>query len=108
MRLRVQVLHFLLETGAPGLQICPVALAILLTASSAMAQLADYRAKANFLVAFPNFVEWPAGAFASDNAPLAICVFGDFSFGTSLAEAGRAASVHSRRIEVRWTHKDQD
>lgn len=85
-----------------------MALAILLTASAAMAQLPDYRAKANFLVAFPNFVEWPASAFASDTAPLAICVFGDFSFGTALAEAGRAAAIQGRRIEVRWARKEQD
>lgn len=108
MRLRIPVLRFLLETSVPGLRICSITLAILLTGSSAMTQLVDYRAKANFLVAFPNFVEWPAGAFSSDNAPLAICVFGDFSFGTSLAEAGRAASVQGRRVEVRWTRKEQD
>jgi hypothetical protein len=68
----------------------------------------EYRAKANFLGAFPNFIEWPDEAFSSEKAPLLICVVGDFSFGTSLAELTRGASIRGRRIEVRWAHKEQE
>ncbi len=68
----------------------------------------EYRAKANFLAAFPNFIEWPPDAFASEQAPLLICVFGDFSFGTSLAEMTRGASIRGRRVEVRWARKEQE
>ena len=69
---------------------------------------AEYRNKATFLAAFPSFVDWPDTAFSSVQAPFLICVRGDFSFGTSLAELARGASPHGRRIEVRWVHKDQE
>jgi hypothetical protein len=68
----------------------------------------EYRAKATFLAAFPNFVEWPSDAFPSQQAPLLLCVFGDFSFGTSLAERTRGTLIHGRRVEVRWARKEQD
>jgi YfiR/HmsC-like len=69
---------------------------------------AEYRSKAIFLAAFPIFVEWPDTAFSSAQSPFLICVRGDFSFGTSLAELTRGASPHGRRVEVRWVHKDQE
>ena len=68
----------------------------------------EYRAKATFLAAFPNFVEWPSEAFPSQQAPLLLCVFGDFSFGTSLAERTRGTLIRGRRVEVRWARKEQD
>ena len=68
----------------------------------------EYRSKATFLATFPNFVEWPQGAFPSPDSPFLICVRGDFSFGTSLAEMARGASSHGRRTEVRWVHKDEE
>lgn len=74
----------------------------------AVAQSPEYRAKASFLAAFPNFVEWPEGTFSSEKAPVLLCIFGDFSFGTSLAELTRASSIHGRSVEVRWMHKEQE
>lgn len=69
---------------------------------------AEYRSKANFLATFPSFIDWPESSFASVQSPLLICVRGDFSFGTSLAELARGALPHGRRIEVRWVRKDQE
>ncbi len=68
----------------------------------------EYQAKASFLAAFPKFVEWPPDAFSAEQSPLLLCVFGDFSFGTSLAEATRGSSIRGRRVEVRWARKEQD
>jgi YfiR/HmsC-like len=68
----------------------------------------EYRAKATYLANFPSFVEWPQEALPSDNAPFLICVFGAFSFGTSLATITRGTMVHDRRIEVRWIRKRQE
>jgi YfiR/HmsC-like len=68
----------------------------------------EYRSKASFLANFVNFVDWPSDTFSDPSAPLLICVRGDFSFGTTLAELARGASRHSRRVEVRWVRKDQD
>jgi hypothetical protein len=68
----------------------------------------EYRSKAHFLATVPSFIDWPHSAFSSPQAPFLICVRGDFSFGTSLAELARTASPHGRRIDVKWVHKDQD
>ena len=76
--------------------------------SKAQSNSAEYRKKANFLTTFPSFIDWPDAAFSSIRAPLTVCVRGDFSFGTSLAEMARAEAPHSRHIEVRWVHRDQD
>lgn len=67
----------------------------------------EYRSKANFLTTFPSFIEWPETTFASPQAPFLICVRGDFSFGTTLAEQARSAQPHGRHVDVRWVHNDQ-
>jgi hypothetical protein len=67
----------------------------------------EYRAKATFLANFRNFVEWPLEAFRSDQAPLVVCVVGDFSFGASFADI-TARSLHGRRVEVRWERKEKE
>ena len=68
--------------------------------------IAEYRSKAHFLATFPSFVDWPDAVFSSEQSPFVLCVRGDFSFGTSLAELARNSSPHGRRVEVRWVHKD--
>jgi hypothetical protein len=68
----------------------------------------EYRAKANYLANFPSFVEWPPEALPSVKASFLVCVFGEFSFGTSLAEITRGTAVQGRRIEVRWVGKPQE
>jgi hypothetical protein len=85
--------------------------AVLVLSSSSSAQsekLNEYRAKANFLAAFPNFIEWPTDAFSSEKAPFLICVFGDYSFGASLAQITRGVIIRGRRIEIRWIRKEGD
>ncbi len=69
---------------------------------------AEYRAKANYLANFPSFVEWPAEVWSQGKASFLVCVFGEFSFGTSLAEISRGATAHDRRIEIRWVRKPQE
>jgi len=65
----------------------------------------EYHAKAHFLSKFPIFVEWPENARPTGQAPFLICVFGDFSFGTSLAEKTRGTAIHEKRIEIRWIRR---
>jgi hypothetical protein len=69
---------------------------------------AEYHAKANFLSKFPFFVEWPEHALPAEHAPFLICVYGDFPFGTSLAEKTRGTAIHERRVEIRWVRKEQE
>jgi hypothetical protein len=80
----------------------------LLPAPLARAQTDEYREKANFLTAFPKFIDWPTTAFQSDNAPLVLCVFGEFKFGTSLAEITRGVLIRGRRTEIRWPRKEEE
>jgi hypothetical protein len=68
----------------------------------------EYEAKARFLAIAPEFVEWPTSAFKTPAAPLEICVYGRFLFGTSLAEITRNATVHGHRVEVKRIRKEQD
>jgi hypothetical protein len=65
----------------------------------------EYRTKANYLANFPSFVEWPPESMPSEEAPFLVCVFGEFSFGTSLAEIARGTTVQKRHLEVRWIRK---
>src|ERR1035438_8916413 len=69
---------------------------------------AEYQIKANFLSQFPNFIEWPETAFPSPQALFAVCVIGDFSFGTALAEATQHEAFHNRKISVRRVRKIAD
>lgn len=68
---------------------------------------AEYRSKANFLVRFLDFVEWPETSFPSSQAPFVVCVRGDFLFGTSLAEIARGSSPQGKRVDVLWLRDDQ-
>ena len=72
------------------------------------AKTTEYRAKATFLANVKNFVEWPGAAFPSEQAPLLICVVGDFSFGPWLAEITGSVSLHGRRVEARWLRKEKE
>jgi hypothetical protein len=68
----------------------------------------EYRAKANYLANFPSFVEWPPEALPPGKAPFLFCVFGEFPFGTSLAEITRGTTIHDRHLEIRWIRKPQE
>jgi hypothetical protein len=68
----------------------------------------EYRIKANFLAMVPSFIDWPEDAFPSAQAPILVCVLGEFSFGINLARAVQSVTPHGRRIEVQPKHKDQE
>jgi hypothetical protein len=61
----------------------------------------EYAVKAAFLLNFARFVEWPATAFSSPNAPLEICIFGHDPFGRMLDDVVRGEVVQDRSIVVR-------
>ncbi len=68
----------------------------------------EYVWKANFLARSANFVDW------LDDSPLQAadafrwCVFGNFSFGTTLAELTRDIVKDGKKSEVKWIHKEAD
>ena len=83
---------------APGVLL---ALLVAALAFQARAQTLEASVKANYLVRFAAFVQWPDQAFAGPDAPLVICVVGRTGFGPALAEAAAGQSAHGRPIRVR-------
>ena len=81
--------------------------ACLLGAATTLATAADpsmeYRLKAAFLLNFPNFVEWPATAFASPNDPVVLGIFGKDPFEGALEEMAGPKVINGRSVTVRVT-----
>ncbi len=61
----------------------------------------EYSVKANYLVRFAAFVEWPVGAFAGSQTPVTICVIGRDPFGQTLDRAAAAQTAHGRGLSIR-------
>jgi hypothetical protein len=76
---------------------------IWMSSSPAFAQPAshEYQVKAVFLFNFAQFVEWPAGAFSSPDAPLVIGIVGDDPFGPFLAEVIRDEKPGGHPLQIR-------
>ncbi len=77
------------------------AMATLAHAGAGHAQTLEYAVKANYLVRFAVFVEWPSRAFASPEAPVVICVTGRDPFGAALTDAAGAHTAGGRPIVPR-------
>lgn len=60
----------------------------------------EYAVKAAYLYNFAKFVEWPASAFESADAPLSICIAGNNPFGGAL-DSLSGKMVESRPVAVR-------
>jgi hypothetical protein len=61
----------------------------------------EYQVKAVFLFHFSRFVEWPATAFASPEAPFVLGVYGHDPFGADLDELVEGETVNGRPLVVR-------
>jgi hypothetical protein len=61
----------------------------------------EYAVKANYLVRFAAFVDWPVSAFSTGTSPVVVCVVGRDPFGPTLEQAVTGQVAHSRRIVVR-------
>lgn len=57
--------------------------------------------KAAFLYNFAKFVEWPAGTFATERAPIVIGVLGDDPLGAALEQAVQGKTVNGRALVVK-------
>ena len=68
----------------------------------------EYEWKANFLAKSVNFVDWPDDPAAPAANTFRWCVFGTYSFGTSLAELTRNITVNGKRSEVKWIRKEAE
>jgi hypothetical protein len=86
----------------PALAAAALALALaaaLAAPAAAQPPLAgEYAVKAAFLFQLTNFVEWPADAFASRQAPFRICVVGHDPFEGALAAIVAGETAAGRRL----------
>lgn len=76
-----------------------IALAFALCAPLAHAE-SEYDVKAAYLFKFTKFVEWPATAFSTPDAPFVIGIVGRDPFG-GLAQILEGKTINDRRLEVR-------
>ncbi len=68
--------------------------------SAGAGEFDEYAVKAAYLYNFAKFVEWPADAFVSPTAPLAICIVGENLFGGAL-ESLSGKLVERRPVEIK-------
>lgn len=68
----------------------------------------EYLWKANFLAKSASFVEWQSDSPLRTANSFRWCVYGNFSFGTALAEVTRDLVVDGKRAEVKWVHKEAE
>jgi len=64
--------------------------------------------KANFLAKSAAFIEWPVDSPMHNANSFRWCVYGTFSFGTTLAELTRDLTFEGKRSEVKWIRKDTE
>lgn len=62
----------------------------------------EYQVKAAYLLNFTRYVEWPAQAFTSPNAPIDICVLGADPFGGALEQAVAGRVTRGRPLIVQY------
>ena len=67
----------------------------------------EYELKAAFLYNFAKFVEWPAGTFPDETAPIVVGVVGDDPFNGSLDSVG-GKSANGRQVAIRRLSASQD
>jgi hypothetical protein len=75
--------------------------AILLATTASAAGPDEYQVKAVFLFNFTRFVEWPASAFTTQQAPFVICVLGHDPFRGRLQETVSGEALDGHPFEVR-------
>jgi len=71
-------------------------------------KLLEYQAKAGILYKFADYVEWPAQAFASSNAPITIGILGDDPFGPFLDDLVKQVTVNHRSLVIRRSRELDD
>ena len=77
-----------------------LALALLRPVPVAAQSDLEFAVKANYLVRFAAFVDWPPTAFGQPGAPILICVAGRDPFGTALTRAASRQTAHGRPLRV--------
>jgi hypothetical protein len=70
-------------------------------------QLNEYEVKAAYLYNFAKYVEWPASAFARENAPLTLCIIGTSPLN-EVIESLAGKTIKNRRLVIRQFSRIED
>lgn len=90
-----------MRTRLGSLLLAAAALVACLAPLAARAQVLEHEVKAAYLYRFLGFVEWPAGAGARPEAPIAIGVLGADDVASELQEIVAGRTVLGRSVVVR-------
>jgi hypothetical protein len=93
---------------APALLTCLVALGTALAAGAGPERASEYQVKAAFLYNFGQFVDWPAEAFPTNDAPLIITVLDPDPFNGALDRAVAGKSIAGHPIVVKHVPAGSD
>lgn len=77
-------------------------------AGSTGVEATEYQIKATYVYNFTKFADWPAGAFASSNAPIVISIIGEDPFGSALDDIVRGELVRNRQLVIKRFHAGDD
>jgi len=77
------------------------ALATVLAAAPARAQLTEEQVKAAFLPRFARYVGWPAASQPTPGSAFQLCVIGRDPFGRMIEQAAASESIDGRGVQVR-------
>jgi hypothetical protein len=69
---------------------------------------AEYQVKAVFLFNFAQFVDWPASAFPTPQAPIVIAVLGKDPFGAYLDNLMRGERIGERPLVIRRCNRTEE
>ena len=70
--------------------------------------VSEYQVKAAFLYNFAKFIEWPAEAFSSGNAPIQLCLAGEDPFGPLLEQTIQGKAAQGREMRIKRLKENED
>jgi hypothetical protein len=103
--LRPRLVRVYSRRGVAVSALCLILAAAVITSGDALPDetrkgASEYELKAAFLYNFAKFVEWPAGAFSDDSAPIVVAVVGDDPFKGCL-DVVVGKSANGRQVAIR-------
>jgi hypothetical protein len=92
----------------PGKRYLKILVALLLPFIASAQSVPEHEVKAAYIFNFSKFIEWPADAFKSANAPINVGIVGDSSVASSLQRIVRNQTVEGRPITVRQVGRESN
>lgn len=68
----------------------------------------EYQVKAALLLNFAQFIQWPAAALPTPEAPIVVGILGEDPFGNMLEQAFQDESIDGRKLEIKRSRQIDD